>query len=165
MEESTLTLLEGLNNKYLITFLLSMIPIFELRGSLIYAAASGVEWYFAFPIAVVGNLIPIPFVLLLLRPILNWLKSTKPFGKIAHKFQEKTLQKADKIRKAEFYGLMIFVGIPLPGTGGWTGSAIAALLDMRLRRAIPAIFFGILLAGIIMTAASYGVAGIFSFLV
>ncbi len=162
MKESFLTLLEGLQNEYLITFLLSMIPIFELRGSLIYAAASGVEWYFAFPIALIGNMLPIPFILLLLRPILNWLKSTKLFGKMAHKFHEKTLKKADKIRKAEFYGLLVFVGIPLPGTGGWTGSAIAALLDMRLRRALPAIFFGILLAGVIMTAASYGVAGFLS---
>lgn len=164
MKDSILALVEGLHNDYLITFFLSMIPIFELRGSIIYAAAKGLEWYYMLPIAIVGNLIPLPFILLLLRPVLNWMKSTKLFGKIAHKFQEKTLNKAGKIRKAEFYGLLIFVGIPLPGTGGWTGSAIAALLDMRLRRALPAIFLGVVLAGIIMTIASYGTLGIFSFI-
>ncbi len=164
MKDSILTLFESLQNDYLVTFLLSMIPIFELRGSIIYAAAKGLQWYYTLPIAIVGNMLPIPFILLLLRPILNWMKSTKLFGKIARKFQEKTLNKAGKIRKAEFYGLMLFVGIPLPGTGGWTGSAIAALLDMRLRRALPAIFLGVVLAGIIMTLASYGTVGIFSFI-
>ncbi len=164
MKESILALVEGLQNDYLITFLLSMIPIFELRGSIIYAAAKGVEWYYAFPIAIMGNMLPIPFILMLLRPVLNWMKSTKLFSKFAHRFQEKALSKAGKIRKAEFYGLMIFVGVPLPGTGGWTGSAIAALLDMRLRRALPAIFLGVVLAGVIMTVASYGTVGIFSFI-
>ena len=147
-------------NQYLALFLLSMIPVTELRGAIIIAAANGALWYKALWICVLGNIIPIPFIILFLRPILNYLKKTKYFSKFAVWIQERSMKKADKIIKYEVLGLFLFVAVPLPGTGAWTGSVIAALLNMRLKKAFPTIALGVIAAGIIMVLASYGTAGI-----
>ena len=143
-------------NDVLATFLMSMLPIIELRGSIIFAAAQSVPWYIAYIVSVVGNVLPIPFIILFLRPVLNYLKKTKHLAKVAHYIQERSMKKADKILKYEILGLFIFVAIPLPGTGAWTGAIIASLLDMRIIKAFPTIVLGVLTAGIIMLLGSYG---------
>ena len=142
--------------KELLVFIISLMPILELRGGLIAAALLGLDIIPAFIICLIGNLIPIPFILWLITPIFNWLKKTKHFSKLVNKIENKALSKKDKIEKAEFFGLLLFVGIPLPGTGGWTGSLIAALINMDKKKALLAITLGVILAGIIVGSLSFG---------
>lgn len=151
-------------NEYAAVFFMSMLPIVELRGSVIFAAAANLPYVPAYIISVIGNMVPIPFVILFLRPVLNWLKTTKHLSGIANWVQERSMKKAGKIVKYEMLGLFIFVAIPLPGTGAWTGAIIASILNMRISRALPPIFFGVLAAGFIMTAGSYGLLNIASYL-
>ena len=136
---------------YLITFLISMVPVIELRGAIPYGIGFGLEPWVVYVLATVGNLLPIPFILLFIRKILQWMKRYEKLGKIAIKLEERAAGKSGKVRKSEFIGLLLFVAIPLPGTGAWTGALIAALMDMRLKRALSAIAIGILTAGIIVT--------------
>ena len=140
-----------------------MVPILELRGGLLAAgpALLDIPMWQAIPICVVGNLIPIPFILLLITKIFDWMKGTRKLKPIVEKLEKKAMSKSDQIEKYEFWGLMIFVGIPLPGTGAWTGALIAALLGIRFRKAFPAIVLGVCLAAFIMTVLSYGFLGIF----
>ena len=125
-----LSMLSGLPEE-LVIFIISMIPILELRGGLVAASVLKVPMYKAIGICFIGNLIPIPFILLLITPIFDWLKGTKWVKKHIEKLEEKAMSKSDTIQKYEFIGLVLFVGIPLPGTGAWTGSLIAALLDIK----------------------------------
>ncbi len=136
-------------------------PILELRGGLIAAgpAILDVEKWQAIPICIIGNLIPIPFILLLITKIFDWMKGTKKLRPIVEKLEAKAMSKSKNIEKYEFWGLVAFVGIPLPGTGAWTGSLIAALLGIRFRKAFPAIVLGVLIAAFIMTILSYTVIG------
>lgn len=138
-------------------FFISMVPLIELRGSVPFGAALGMEWYWVYLISVIGNLLPIPFILLFLRPVIRWLKTTKLLSGIVTRFEAKMIKKADKVTKYEVIGLALFVAVPLPGTGAWSGAAIAALLGMRLKMAMLSISVGVLTAGAIMTIASYGV--------
>ena len=147
--------LGGRIGKEFIAFIISMIPILELRGGLL-AAGPAMQ---AIPICVIGNLLPIPFILLLITKIFDWMKGTKKLKPIVEKLEKKALSKSDQIEKYEFWGLVIFVGIPLPGTGAWTGALIAALLGIRFRKAFPAIVIGVCLAAFIMTVLSYGFLG------
>ena len=149
---------------YLYTFLISMVPILELRASVIYGAANGLEWYIVIPISIVGNMLPIPFILLFIRKILAWMKTTKHFARFALWLERKAEKHSKRVLKYAFFGLVLFVGIPLPGTGAWTGALVAALFDLRMKSALPAIFIGLLLASAIMGAASYGAVGFLSFL-
>ena len=142
--------------KELIVFLISLMPILELRGGLIAAALLGLDIVPAFIICIIGNLLPIPFILWFITPIFNKLKKTKHLSKLVNKIEKKALSKKDKIEKAEFWGLFFFVGIPLPGTGGWTGSLIASLIDMDKKKAMLAITCGVLLAGLIVGSLSFG---------
>ncbi len=137
--------------KYLITFLISMVPVIELRGAIPYGIGFGLEPWVVYVLATVGNMLPIPFILLFIRKILQWMKRYEKLGKIAIKLEERAAGKSGKVRKSEFIGLLLFVAIPLPGTGAWTGALIAALMDMRLKRALSAIAIGILTAGLIVT--------------
>ena len=147
--------------KEFIAFIISMIPILELRGGLLAAgpAILDIPMWQAIPICVIGNLLPIPFILLLITKIFDWMKGTKKLKPIVEKLEKKALSKSDQIEKYEFWGLVIFVGIPLPGTGAWTGALIAALLGIRFRKAFPAIVIGVCLAAFIMTVLSYGFLG------
>ena len=140
-----------------IVFLISMVPILELRGGLLAAgpAILDIPQWQAIPICIVGNLIPIPFILLLITKIFDWMKGTKKLKPMVEKLEKKAMSKSANIEKYEFWGLVIFVGIPLPGTGAWTGALIAALLGIRFRKAFPAIVLGVFL----MTVLSYGVLG------
>ncbi len=153
--------LGGSAAKELIIFIISMIPILELRGGLLAAgpAVLNVEMWRAIPICVIGNLIPVPFILLFITKIFNWLKGTKKLKPMVEKLEARAMKKKDQVEKYEFWGLLLFVGIPLPGTGAWTGSLIAAMLGIRFRKAFPAVVLGVCLAAFLMTVLSYTVLG------
>ena len=140
--------------------IISMLPIIELRGAIPVGVLLGMPPIESFLISVVGNLIPIPFVILLGRPIFNWLKKTKLFARLMEKLEKRIEKKADSVMKKAALGLYIFVAIPLPGTGAWTGALIASMFDMRFKYALPAIVLGVLTAGIIMTVGSYGISSL-----
>ena len=142
--------------KELIVFIISLMPILELRGGLIAATLLGLKVIPAFIICLIGNLLPLPFILWFITPIFNKLKKTKHLNKFVTKLENKALSKKDKIEKAEFWGLLLFVGIPLPGTGGWTGCLIASLINMDKKKALTAATCGVVLASIIVGTLSFG---------
>lgn len=153
--------LSGKVGKKFIIFLISMVPILELRGGLLAAgpALLDVPMWQAIPICFIGNLVPIPFILLLITKIFDWMKGTKKLKPLVEKLEHKAMSQSANIEKYEFWGLVAFVGIPLPGTGAWTGALIAALLGIRFRKAFPAIVLGLVVATVIMTILSYTVLG------
>ena len=152
--------LGGSVGKEVIVFIISMIPILELRGALLVAGPLlGVPVSVAVPVSVIGYIIPVPFFLLLITPIFQWMKGTKLFRPMVEKLESKAMSKSDQIEKYEFWGLVLFVGIPLPGTGAWTGSLIAALLGIKFKKAFPAVILGILIATVIMCFISYVLLG------
>ncbi|MCI9198119.1 MAG: small multi-drug export protein [Lachnospiraceae bacterium] len=142
-----------------VVFLISMFPILELRGGLLAASLLKVSAVQAIPICVIGNIIPIPFILLFIRQIFKWLKKVRIFRPIIVKLEEKAMGKSDQIRKYEFWGLVAFVGIPLPGTGAWTGALIASLLGVDIKKSSAAILLGIAVATVIMYIFSYVIVG------
>ncbi len=139
-----------------VVFIVSLMPILECRGGLIVASLLGVDIVEAIPICIIGNFLPIPFILLFIKKIFKWLKNFSFTEKIVTKLENRALNKSDALENGEFVGLMLFVGIPLPGTGGWTGSLLAALLDIDFKKALVAEFCGILIATVIMSILSYG---------
>ena len=152
--------LGGSVGKELIVFLISMIPILELSGALLVAGPLlGVPVTTAIPLSIIGNIIPVPFILLLITPVFRWMKGTRLFKPMVDKLESKAMSKSDKIEKYEFWGLVLFVGIPLPGTGAWTGSLIAALLGIKFKKAFPAVIIGIFMATVIMWFISYVLLG------
>ncbi len=146
----------------LLVFLISMVPILECRGGLLAAAGLGVNIVKAAPICIIGNLIPVPFILWFITPIFNWMKKTRLFRPLVEKIEKKAEGKSDKLENGAFWALVLFVGIPLPGTGAWTGSLIASMLNMKFKKAFPAVIIGVLLATVIMSAVSYGLFGALS---
>lgn len=146
----------------LATFIVSMLPVVELRGAIPIGVALGLPVWQAAIISVVGNIIPAPFIIAFIRVIMDWLRTkTKTMQRFVSWLEKKgTGPKADQVKKAEFWGLMIFVGIPLPGTGAWTGSLVAAMLDIRMKRALPPIILGVLMAAVIVSLATAGVVEI-----
>lgn len=148
--------------KEAVVFIISMVPILELRGGLVAAALLKISYIKAVVICIVGNLIPVPFILLLINKIFEFMKKHNICKNIVLKLEEKAMGKSDTIKKYEFVGLLLFVGIPLPGTGAWTGSLIAALLGVKLKKAVPAIFLGLLLATAIMSTITYFIPWIIS---
>lgn len=140
----------------LIVFIISLCPILELRGGLIAASLLGMDMWKAIPICVVGNILPIPFILLFIEKIFEWLKNTR-LVKMINKLEAKAEKGAAKIMKYKNFGLLLFVGIPLPGTGAWTGSLVAALFHFKIKDAVLSILGGIVLATVIMTFISYGI--------
>ena len=135
----------------IITFFISMVPVVELRGAIPYAYANGVAPWLAFVLSVAGNMLPVPFILLFIRKIFAWMKKYPRLGKIAYKLENRAKNKSSGVRKSEIVGLCILVAIPLPGTGAWTGALVAALMEMRMKRALPTIFLGVIIAGIAVT--------------
>ena len=160
MTESVLNwlmgVLEGCPNA-LIVFLVSMVPVVELRGGLIAAALLKMPYLEGLIYCLIGNVLPVPFILWFITPIFNWMKKMKLFRSLVTKLESKSLGKSDKIQKYQFWGLVLFVGIPLPGTGAWTGSLIASLLNIDKKKAVPAIGLGLLLAAAIMSFITYGI--------
>lgn len=159
-----ITNLGGKVTKEVIIFVISMVPILELRGGLLAASPAllNVPMWTAIPLCIVGNIIPVPFILWLITPIFNWMKGMKLFRPMVEKLEAKAMGKSEQIEKYEFWGLVAFVGIPLPGTGAWTGALIASLLGIKVKKAFPAILLGIIMATIIMTFISYVVLGVFA---
>ncbi len=145
--------------KELIVFIISMLPILELRGGLIAASLLNLNIVSSFIICFIGNILPVPFILWFITPIFDKLKKTKKLSKFVNKLENKAMSKKDQIEKYQYLGLMLFVGIPLPGTGAWTGCLIAALLGMDKKKSFVFTTLGVLMAGIIMLILSFGVLG------
>lgn len=143
------------------TFVLSMVPIIELRGAIPLGYALGLPLWLNYTLCAIGNFLPVPFILLFIRRILEWMKTVHRFhfDKIALWVERKAQKHSAKVMKGIASGLFLFVAIPLPGTGAWTGALIASLFDMRMKYALPAIFLGILGAGVIMSLITYGLVG------
>lgn len=137
-------------------FIISVLPILELRGGLLAAGLLNLNPIVAYIISIIGNLLPIPFILLFLTPVFNWMKKTKLFKGLVEKMEAKAEKHKDKFEKGEFIALMLFVGIPIPGTGAWTGALVASVLGMNKKKAMFAISLGVIIASIIMMIISYG---------
>ena len=149
--------------KCLFTMLVSMIPIIELRGGLPFGVALGLPYYLAFPAAVIGNLIPAPFIIVYIRRIFELMRRYLPkLNGIVDKLERKAHLKGKKMQKYQYLGLWLFVAIPMPGTGAWTGSLAAAFLGMRLKKAMPAVVLGVLTAGCIMLGLTHVGINLFS---
>lgn len=154
--QSLINLFGGLG-KEIIVFIISMLPILELRGGLIAASLLNVDFLEGYLFSIIGNILPIPIVLLFLEKILSFLKKFKITKKLVIKIEDKILSKKEQIEKYGYLGLLLFVGIPLPGTGAWTGSALAVLLNLNRKKSFIYILLGIILASIIMSIFSYGI--------
>jgi len=147
--------------RLLLTALISMIPVIELRGGVPAGVGLGLPIPAAFAAAVVGNMIPVPFVILFIRRIFKWVRVHIPrLGAFVDRIERRAYEKSANVVRYQAWGLLLFVAIPLPGTGAWTGALIAALLDLRLKKAVPVIFVGVLIAGFITTAVTYGVSAL-----
>ena len=142
-------------------FLTSMIPVLELRGAIAFGPANNLPWLVTYIAAVLGNVLPVPFIIIFIRKILTLMRRIGPFERIAELIEKKAEKNRGKIEKYSTWGLFIFVAVPLPGTGAWTGALVAALTDMRLRRALPPIAAGVMAAGVIMTFFYYFLALMF----
>ena len=148
--------------RVLSTFFISMLPVVELRAGLPYGIALDLDYPVALVAAVLGNMLPVPFVILFIRRIFLWLRKVSPLcERVVSSLEHKAHLKGKTVQKYSFIGLCALVAIPLPGTGAWTGALVAAILDMRLKRAIPAIFLGVCIAAAIMTAVTFGLIHIF----
>ena len=142
----------------LMTLLISMVPVLELRAAIPAGVIAGLDIPVVVAAAIIGNLIPIPFIIVFIRKIFKWMQTkSEKLAALVKRLEDKADRKKDKVLKYEFWGLMFFVAIPLPGTGAWTGALIAAMLDMQLKRAFPAIAAGVVIAAVIVT---YGVAAL-----
>lgn len=154
-------LFKTLVGKMLVTLFVSMVPIIELRGAIPIATGLGLSPWIAIPIAIVGNLIPVPFIILFIKKIFAWMRKVSPkLNGIVDKLEAKAEKNKAKVLKYAFWGLALFVAIPLPGTGAWTGALVAAMLDMPLKKAFPSIVIGVLGAGVIISFVSYGAAAL-----
>ena len=149
--------------KYLIVFLVSMVPLIELRGAIPISQGMGLPIWTSYVISIIGNMIPVPFIYLFARKILEWGADKPVIGKFFTFCLEKGKKGGEKLQEKAgrglFVALMLFVGVPLPGTGAWTGTLAASLLDMKFKDSVIAVMLGVLLAGVIMMAASMGVFG------
>ena len=144
--------------KELIVFIISLMPILELRGGLLAAALLGLDPIPAYIISIIGNVLPVPFILFLIVKILEWMRNCKLgfFNKIANWLNEKVEKNKGQIEKLGYWGLLLFVGVPLPGTGAWTGTLLAAVLNMDKKKSFFTIMAGVFMASIIMMILSYG---------
>ncbi len=143
--------------RVLLTFLVSMVPVVELRGGIPFGTALGLDPVSAAVAAILGNLVPVPFIILFIRHIFDWLRRYDKPRALVEKFEKKAHLKSKNVIKYQTFGLCLFVALPLPGTGAWTGALIAAILDMRLKRAMPSIILGVIIAAIIVTCVTRGV--------
>ena len=164
MEESIVTAItNGLTSVIpaeIIIFIVSLLPILELRGGLIAASLLKVDWLYAFPICIIGNLLPLPFILLFIDKIFAFLKKTR-LRKVVEHFEKKASAKSESVETHRKWGLFVFVAVPLPGTGGWTGALVAAMMRMKVKEAFPPIILGVITAGIIMSVISYVIPALF----
>ena len=159
LAQSLAALWGGKMSAELIAFIISLFPVLELRGGLVAATFLGVDWWKAFIYCFIGNMLPIPFILIFIRKIFDIMKKWEPLKKVVNKLENKADKHSEKIEKYRLWGLFLLVAIPLPGTGAWTGALVAALMDIRIKKALPVIAAGVIVAGIIVATLSYGVAG------
>ena len=141
----------------LIAFVISLFPVLEIRGGMIASRLLEVDFMKAFVICYLGNMLPIPFILLFIKKIFSLMRKNKHLRKIVEKLEARSDKKKGTMEKYKEWGLLFFVAIPLPGTGGWTGALIAALMDMRIKKALPIIALGVFIAGLIMSLITYGI--------
>lgn len=141
----------------------AMLPIIELRGAIPLGAFLELPWWQNYLLSVLGNMIPVPFILLFIRKIIEWMQKSRIrfFAKIGDWLTRKAEKNREKIERFSFWGVALFVAIPLPMTGAWTGSLVAATIGMKFRHALLSAFIGVLIAGAVMTLASYGVVAVF----
>lgn len=150
-----------LAGEFLLTVLVSMVPVIELRGGIPFGVAAGLPVWMALLAAIIGNLIPVPFIIVYIRRIFQWMRRRLPrFGGVIDRLEAKAHLKGQTVTKYQYMGLAIFVAIPLPGTGAWTGALVAAFLDMRLRKALPSIIVGVIVAGVAVSIITFGVASL-----
>ena len=153
---------DTLAGEFCFTVLVSMIPVIELRGGIPFGVTVGLPVWLAYLAAVIGNMLPVPFIVVYIRRIFRWMRRHLPrLNRLVSKLEEKAHLKGQKVTKYKYLGLAIFVAIPLPGTGAWTGALAAAFLDMPLRKALPSIFAGVLAAGMAISILTFGVASLF----
>ncbi len=149
--------------KIITTFFISMVPVVELRGAIPYGVALGLPCWLSALVSVIGNMVPVPFIIIFIRRIFAWIRRRIPkLENTVSRIEKKALSKRDLIVRSEVLGLIILVAVPLPGTGAWTGALVAAIFDLRIKSAVPAIFAGVIIAGIIVSCISAGVAGLLS---
>ena len=135
-----------------------MVPVIELRGGIPAGVAAGLPVFWAALVSIIGNMIPVPFVLFFIRKLLVWMEQKSSLlGRFAKMLRDKADANKEKVLKYEFWGLVLLVAIPLPGTGAYTGALVAALVDMQIKRAVPAIFIGVVIAAIIVSLVTTGV--------
>ena len=150
-------LTDTLAGKFTFTVMVSMLPVAELRGGIPFGVAVGLPVWAAFSAAVLGNLIPVPFIIVYIRRIFRWMRERIPkLNSVVDALERKAHLRGENVAKYKYLGLIILVAIPLPGTGAWTGSLAAAFLDMPLRRAIPSIVIGVLIAGLAIGILTHG---------
>ena len=151
----------------LCVFLCSMLPVIELRGAIPMAFAFGLPWWEAYLISVLGNLLPVPFILLLINALIKWMAASKVkfFNKIANFLIERVEKKRERIEKYSFWGLCFFIAVPLPVTGAWTGSLVAAVIGMKPWKAFLSALLGVLVAGVVVTLIVYGGIGFLAWLI
>ena len=136
---------------------MAMVPVIELRGAIPYGVISGLSVPAAFIIAVIGNLVPIPVLVVFTRKVFEWLRTKSDrLDRMVSRLESKAEKNQEVVNRYKFWGLVLLVVIPLPGTGAWTGALVAAMMDMRLKNAMPAITLGVIIAGIIVTTVTYG---------
>lgn len=139
------------------TLLISMVPVLELRGAIPIGVAHGLDYRIAIAVSILGNLVPVPFIVRFIRKIFAWLRTkSERLNGFVTRMEQRALKKSDTVRRARFWGLFIFVAIPLPGTGAWTGSLVAAVLRMRIWQAFLVITAGVLVSGFITGGIAYG---------
>ncbi len=146
----------------LLTFLVAMVPVVELRGAIPFGVVRGLNLWTAIIASILGNLIPVPFIILFIRKIFAWMRAHMPkLDGLVLRMEKKAEKNRAAVEKYAFWGLVILVAIPLPGTGAWTGALVAAMMEMRLKRAFPAIAIGVAIAGVIVSVITYGAQAIF----
>lgn len=153
--------LETVFGKLLLTFGTAMVPVLELRGAIPVGIAAGLPPAVTCAAAILGNLVPVPFIMLLIRRVFDWLRDTRFFGPKIVQLERRAHLKGRLVRKYRLLGLVVLVGIPLPGTGAWTGALVAALLDIRMRHALPAIVLGLVMAALITVTVTLGLVRLF----
>ena len=146
----------------LLTFLVAMVPVVELRGAIPFGVVRGLNIWTAIIASVLGNLVPVPFIILFIRRIFAWMRAHMPkLDGLVTRMEKKAEKNRAAVEKYAFWGLAILVAIPLPGTGAWPGALVAAMMEMRLKRAFPAIVIGVVIAGVIVSVVTYGAQAIF----
>lgn len=155
-------LTQGLVGECFYTLLVSMVPVVELRGGIPFGVALGLPVWAAYLAAIIGNILPVPFILVYIRKIFRWMRKRLPrLNSLVDRLEQKAHLKGRIVTKYRYLGLLLFVAVPLPGTGAWTGALAAAFLDMPVRKALPSIFAGILIAGAAISILTFGVASLF----